>query len=85
MAPTSTFSLLLLINLVLTDLSTLAVADNTSQAYLDLHNASRVSVRAAPIVFSLNRENYALNYSPSQRSQCESLTHSGGPYGENLY
>jgi hypothetical protein len=44
MAPTSTFSLLLLITLVLADLSTLAVPDDNSQPYLDPHNAARADV-----------------------------------------
>jgi pathogenesis-related protein 1 len=85
MAPASTLSLLLLFTLVLPYLSMLAVADDTSQAYLDPHNAARADVGVAPLVWSTTLENYALTYSQSQIYQCASLTHSGGPYGENLF
>ncbi|KAH9562295.1 hypothetical protein CY35_05G064200 [Sphagnum magellanicum] len=79
MAPTSTFSLLLLITLVLTDLSTLTVADDNSQALLDPHNAARADVGVAPLVWNTTLENYALTYSSSQIYQ--SLTHPGGRMG----
>ncbi|CAK9876228.1 unnamed protein product [Sphagnum jensenii] len=98
MASTSTLSLLLLITLILTDLSRLAVADDTSQAYLDPHNAARADVGVAPLLWNTTLENYALTYSWSQIYQtplsritlllipgATSWTHSGGPYGENLY
>jgi pathogenesis-related protein 1 len=85
MAPASTLSLLLLFTLVLPYLSTLAVADDTSQVYLDAHNAARADVGVAPLVWSTTLENYALTYSQSQIYQCVPLTHSDGPYGENLF
>jgi pathogenesis-related protein 1 len=85
MAPASTLSLLLLFTLVLPYFSTLAVAKNTSQAYLDPHNAARAAVGVAPLVWSTTLENYALTYAQSQIHQCTPLRHSGGPYGENLF
>ena len=57
---------------------------NGSQ-YLDPHNAARAMVGVPALSWSANLADYALNYANSQRNQCLPLTHSNGPFGENLF
>ncbi|KAL1192596.1 Pathogenesis-related leaf protein 4 [Cardamine amara subsp. amara] len=58
-------------------------AQNTPQDYLNTHNTARAQVGVANLVWDTTVANYALTYANSRKADC-SLTHSNGPYGENL-
>ncbi|KAM7474783.1 hypothetical protein LguiB_022026 [Lonicera macranthoides] len=62
-------------------------AQNAPQDYLNAHNTCRGQVSCipalAPMVWNTTLETYAQNYANQRIGDC-SLTHSGGPYGENL-
>ncbi|KAL5787959.1 hypothetical protein ACOSP7_004908 [Xanthoceras sorbifolium] len=47
------------------------------------HNAARVQVGVANIVWDNTLESYALNYANSRKGDCN-LVHLNGAYGENL-
>ncbi|KAG0587244.1 hypothetical protein KC19_2G151000 [Ceratodon purpureus] len=73
-------------------LTVLAVANaqlppdaNSPQAFLTPHNAARSKVGVPALKWNANLAAYALNYANSQKSKCIPLTHSRGPYGENLF
>lgn len=59
----------------------------TPQQYVDEHNKARANVTTSPtiplVTWDTTLANYAQNYSNQRISDC-ALTHSGGPYGENL-
>jgi pathogenesis-related protein 1 len=58
---------------------------NSAQAFLTPHNAARSKVGVAALKWNANLAAYALSFATSQRSKCLPLTHSGGPFGENLF
>ncbi|KAJ4765053.1 hypothetical protein LUZ62_075428 [Rhynchospora pubera] len=83
MSGTKTLSLVLACVMVLT-MQGATLAQNTQQDYLDTHNAARSAVGVADIEWNNTLQAYAEDYADKRRGDC-SLTHSGGPYGENLY
>ena len=77
---------LLAISLVLLLAADLAHAQSTTQsAYLTPHNSARSQVGVSAVVWNVTLASYATSYAQSQVSKCTPLTHSGGPYGENLF
>ncbi|KAJ3696572.1 hypothetical protein LUZ61_000278 [Rhynchospora tenuis] len=83
MSVTKTLALVLACVMVLTIQGT-TPAQNTPQDYLDTHNAARSAVGVADIEWNSTLQAYAEDYANERRGSC-SGTHSGGPYGENLY
>ncbi|KAJ4793934.1 hypothetical protein LUZ62_045180 [Rhynchospora pubera] len=59
-------------------------AQNTPQDYLDTHNEARSAVGVADIEWNNTLQAYAEDYANNRRGACDG-SHSGGPYGENLY
>lgn len=66
---------------------TLLISSSTAQSlpadYLNCHNSARAQVGVANITWSASLASYAQTYANQRISDC-ALTHSGGPYGENL-
>jgi len=58
---------------------------NSPQAFLTPHNLARSKVGVPALQWNANLATYARNYANSQKSKCLPLTHSAGPYGENLF
>ncbi|KAJ8764729.1 hypothetical protein K2173_009114 [Erythroxylum novogranatense] len=58
-------------------------AQDSQEDYLNAHNVARAQVGVASITWNSTVADYALNYAKTRIANC-SLTHSGGPYGENL-
>lgn len=62
-------------------------ASCTPQQYVDAHNKARANVTTSPslplVTWDTNLANYALSYANKRIGDC-AMTHSGGPYGENL-
>lgn len=52
--------------------------------FLNLHNLARTHAHLPPYVWDLKLEQYARDYAAKRSADC-SLTHSDGPYGENLF
>jgi pathogenesis-related protein 1 len=65
-------------------LQTTTLAQSTPQDYLDGHNAARADVGVEDLSWNDTLQAYAENYANLRKSDC-SLTHSNGPYGENIY
>ena len=57
----------------------------TQSAYLKPHNAARRQVSVPALTWNATLASYALKYAKSQTNRCLPLTHSKGPYGENLF
>lgn len=57
----------------------------TQSAYLKPHNAARRQVSVPALMWNATLASYALKYAKSQTNKCLPLTHSRGPYGENLF
>eukprot|EP00268_Persea_americana_P011503 TRINITY_DN14855_c1_g2_i2.p1 TRINITY_DN14855_c1_g2~~TRINITY_DN14855_c1_g2_i2.p1 ORF type:complete len:163 (-),score=7.27 TRINITY_DN14855_c1_g2_i2:145-633(-) len=62
----------------------ISLAQNSPQDFLNAHNAARNQVGVGPLVWDNTVAAYAQNYANRRMGDC-SLTHSGGPYGENLF
>ncbi|CAA3014169.1 Hypothetical predicted protein [Olea europaea subsp. europaea] len=60
-----------------------ALAQNTIQDYLAVHNAARARVGVGPMRWDNKWATYARNYANKIKGQCL-FQHSNGPYGENL-
>lgn len=58
---------------------------NSPAAFLNPHNEARRRAGVPALKWSANLARYALNYANSQKRRCVPLTHSTGPYGENLF
>ncbi|KAI3445854.1 hypothetical protein Pfo_002519 [Paulownia fortunei] len=72
--------------LVLVALSSLIIpssAQNSAQDYVNAHNTPRGQVGIGTVTWNTTLANYAQNYANQRISDC-ALTHSYGPYGENL-
>ncbi|GAB4838371.1 hypothetical protein Ancab_027905 [Ancistrocladus abbreviatus] len=76
-------SFLLTIFILGVALATPSLAQNSPQDYLNAHNTARAQVGVGPMTWDDNLATYAQNYANQRQSDC-ALTHSGGPYGENL-
>ncbi|RWR76439.1 LEAF RUST 10 DISEASE-RESISTANCE LOCUS RECEPTOR-LIKE PROTEIN KINASE-like protein 2.4 [Cinnamomum micranthum f. kanehirae] len=62
----------------------ISLAQNSPQDYLNAHNAARNQVGVGPLVWDNTVAAYAQDYAKQRMGDC-SLTHSNGPYGENLF
>ncbi|KAJ1295803.1 hypothetical protein BS78_01G250700 [Paspalum vaginatum] len=69
---------------VLATSTSVVVAQDSAQTFLDLQNAARAEVGVAPLVWNDTVAAYARAFAATRKSDC-ALTHSGGPYGENLF
>ncbi|KAL6498908.1 hypothetical protein OROHE_026415 [Orobanche hederae] len=58
-------------------------AQNSAQDYVGSHNTPRGQVGVGTVTWNTNLANYAQNYANQRIGDC-ALTHSNGPYGENL-
>ncbi|KAL6498907.1 hypothetical protein OROHE_026414 [Orobanche hederae] len=58
-------------------------AQNSAQDYVNSHNTPRGQVSVAAVTWDTTLANYAQNYANQRIGDC-ALTHSNGPYGENL-
>ncbi|KAL1564553.1 pathogenesis-related leaf protein 6-like [Salvia divinorum] len=58
-------------------------AQNAAQDYVNAHNGPRTQVGVGAVTWNATLATYALNYANSRVGDC-ALTHSYGPYGENL-
>ncbi|KAL2537212.1 Pathogenesis-related protein 1 [Forsythia ovata] len=58
-------------------------AQNSDQDYVNAHNTPRGQVGVGVVTWNTTLAAYALNYANQRKGDC-SLTHSYGPYGENL-
>ncbi|KAL6517535.1 hypothetical protein OROMI_033236 [Orobanche minor] len=58
-------------------------AQNSAQDYVGSHNTPRGQVGVGTVTWNTNLANYAKNYANQRIGDC-ALTHSNGPYGENL-
>ncbi|PIN16197.1 Defense-related protein containing SCP domain [Handroanthus impetiginosus] len=79
----SFLSLLILLSSVIIRTS----AQNSAQDYVNAHNTAhntpRGQLRMGSVVWDTTLANYAQNYANQRTGDCI-LTHSNGPYGENL-
>ena len=77
---------LLALSLVLlaADLDLGHAQSTTQSAYLTPHNSARSQVGVSAVVWNVTLASYAASYAQSQVNKCTQLTHSRGPYGENL-
>ncbi|KAJ3670083.1 hypothetical protein LUZ60_010407 [Juncus effusus] len=75
------FTLACVMALVMTQTT---LAQNTVQDYLDAHDKARSSVGVGNVSWNNTVQSYAQSYANMRKSDCK-LTHSGGPYGENLF
>ncbi|KAG8072676.1 hypothetical protein GUJ93_ZPchr0006g42291 [Zizania palustris] len=57
---------------------------NLASSFLAPHNASRRQVGLPPLAWDEKLAAYARNYAAARSGDC-ALTHSHGPYGENLF
>lgn len=62
----------------------ISLAQNSPQDFLSAHNAARNQVGVGPLVWDNTVAAYAQDYAKKRMGDC-SLTHSNGPYGENLF
>ncbi|XP_057788051.1 pathogenesis-related protein 1-like [Salvia miltiorrhiza] len=60
-----------------------ASGQNAAQDYVNAHNGPRSQVGVGPVSWNPTLATYALNYANTMTGSCN-LTHSTGPYGENL-
>ncbi|XP_073140278.1 pathogenesis-related leaf protein 6-like [Henckelia pumila] len=58
-------------------------AQNSPQDYVNAHNTPRGQVGVGSVIWNVTLANYAQNYANQRIGDC-ALTHSNGPYGENL-
>lgn len=79
MASISVVCLTLILSVVITQTS----GQNSAQDYVNAHNGPRGQVSCGAVTWDTTLANYALNYANQMKGTC-SLTHSNGPYGENL-
>ncbi|XP_010530686.1 PREDICTED: pathogenesis-related protein 1-like [Tarenaya hassleriana] len=75
-------TLILVIALVLALVGPMRAQDQP-QDYVDAHNQARAEVGVGPIEWDETVAAYARDYANQRRGDC-SLTHSSGPYGENI-
>ncbi|KAH7673596.1 Cysteine-rich secretory protein-related protein [Dioscorea alata] len=61
-----------------------AVAQNSSDDYVNAHNSARSQVGVGPVTWDDTVAAYAENYANQRANDCQ-LIHSNGPYGENLF
>jgi len=61
-----------------------AVAQNTAQDFVNLHNSPRADVGVGNVTWNATVAAYAQSYANQRAGDCR-LVHSGGPYGENLF
>nr|WDS83921.1 pathogenesis-related protein 1 [Musa acuminata] len=61
-----------------------AVAQNTQQDVVDVHNSARAAVGVGPVSWDDDIASYAQKFANKRVTDCQ-LVHSGGPYGENLF
>ncbi|KAI6678223.1 hypothetical protein NL676_039019 [Syzygium grande] len=61
-----------------------SVSQNSPQAYVAAHNATRSQVGVGPIAWDERVADYARKYAKKHARDCTQLVHSDGPYGENL-
>ncbi|XP_051133423.1 pathogenesis-related leaf protein 4-like, partial [Andrographis paniculata] len=62
---------------------TTIVAQNSPQDYVNSHNTARGQVGVGAVTWSTTLATYAQNYANQRIGDCN-MTHSNGPYGENL-
>lgn len=77
-------SLLALVSFVaLSTLTSPSAAQNSATDYVNCHNTPRGQVGVPSVAWNATLATYALNYANARKADC-ALTHSNGPYGENL-
>ncbi|RLN07382.1 Cysteine-rich receptor-like protein kinase 29 [Panicum miliaceum] len=69
---------------ITTTSSSVDAAQDSAQAFLDLHNATRAEVGVAPLAWDDTVAAYARTFAAERKGDC-ALAHSGGPYGESLF
>ncbi|KAH6789887.1 CAP secretory protein [Perilla frutescens var. frutescens] len=77
-------SLTILVSIVaLSTLTKPSAAQNAAQDYVNAHNTPRGQVGVGSVTWNTTLASYAQVYANQRVSDC-ALTHSNGPYGENL-
>jgi pathogenesis-related protein 1 len=73
-----------LLALAMAVLVTPGAAQNSSQEFVDLHNAARAEVGVDPVSWDDNVAAYAQSYARQRQGDCARVHSQGGPYGENI-